>query len=97
MGRFVIEIVAVGGHGCQREIDNAEVTGCGFQSCPDCAARQFVKRLKNENHCNVELAVITHWPAKQGEPPKPMHETDPGSVRDDLLTKQRSGSFKAPR
>ena len=81
MGQFRIEVTAVGGHGCQREIkDGGTVPGCGQPGCPDCAARQFVARLKAEGN-NVEKAELIHWPGQKDE------------VKDDLLTGIRSGSF----
>jgi len=94
MGRFAIEVVAIGGHGCERQTDgDREVWGCGLQSCPDCATRQFVRRLKEEQHCNVEVAVITHWPDDNVLTLRATMKT--GSVRDDLLTKKRDGSFSS--
>ncbi len=81
MGNFKISIEAVGGHGCQREIrDGGTVYGCGYRGCPDCEARAVVEALKRIN-CSVVEATLTHWPG------------EPGSVVDDLLTKQRKGSF----
>lgn len=83
MGQFKIEIVAVGGHGCQRELkDGKEVWGCRSMGCPDCRTREFVyKVLKELANCNVESAKIVHWPGT------------PGEVTDDLMTKIRHGSF----
>ena len=96
MGTFRIEIQAVGGHGCQREIkDGGTVNGCGQPNCPDCLARDFVQRLKaagvffgtaqlqngDATSSPSEYARLTHWPGQ------------PGEVRDDLLTATRSGSF----
>lgn len=81
MGQFRIEIIAVGGHGCQREVKDGEVVaGCGQSSCPDCAAREFVARLKASGN-SIEKAELTHWPGTTTE------------VRDNLLTGIRSGSF----
>lgn len=81
MGTFRIEVEAVGGHGCQREIkDGGTVDGCGHPSCPDCMARGFVKDLKEKGN-SVLSAKLTHWPGDKSE------------VRDDLLTGVRSGSF----
>lgn len=81
MGNFVIEVKAVGGHGCQREVkDGEEVQGCGQMTCPDCIAREFVDRLKRSGS-NVEEATLTHWPDQEG------------TVVDNLLTKERKGSF----
>ena len=80
MGQFKIEIVAVGGHGCQREIkDGGEVYGCGQLNCPDCRAREFVADMRRRY--NVESASLTHWPGTQSQ------------VVDDLVTRKRTGSF----
>lgn len=81
MGTFLVEVKAVGGHGCQREVkDGEEVYGCQSMDCPDCIVREFVEKLKDKGS-NVEIATITHWPEQDGE------------VVDDLLTKMRKGSF----
>lgn len=81
MGTFRVEVQAVGGHGCQREVkDSGLVYGCGQSSCPDCIAREFVETLKRKG-ASVESATLIHWPGQ------------PGEVRDDLLTKVRAGSF----
>ncbi len=94
MGTFRVEIQAVGGHGCQREIkDGGTVEGCGQPSCPDCITRDFVKRLKASgayfsppvpgiDQPNADgFARITHWPGTES------------AVVDDLLTGVRKGSF----
>lgn len=64
MGNFLLEIEAVGGHGCQREVKDGGVilTPCGGASCPDCAFVAFVDQLKKSSN-NVLRAAITHWPA----------------------------------
>lgn len=81
MGNFRVEVEAVGGHGCQRELkDGAEVTKCSNPSCPDCMAREFVAALKATGNSLVSAKLI-HWPGQKSE------------VRDDLLTGIRSGSF----
>lgn len=81
MGTFLIEVKAVGGHGCQREIkDGSEVRGCQRMDCPDCITREFVKKLKDKGS-SVEVATLTHWPGT------------PQEVKDDLLTGIRKGSF----
>ena len=82
MGNYRIEIEAVGGHGCQREIgDGGVVTGCGQVTfCPDCKARDFLKRLQSGGG-SVQKATLTHWPGTDSQ------------VQDDLLTGKRSGSF----
>lgn len=84
MGDFRIEIDAVGGHGCQREIkDGGVVAGCGQPYCPDCIARRFVAELKSKAFFDYPNAgaVLIHWPGSTNE------------VRDDLLTGIRKGSF----
>jgi hypothetical protein len=81
MGQFRVEIVAVGNHGCQREVkDGGEVTGCGQPGCTDCMTRDFVAALRGGG-ASIEAATITHWPGTTGQ------------VVDDLVTGRRSGSF----
>lgn len=91
MGTFRVEVQAVGGHGCQREVkDGGVVTGCGQPSCPDCITREYVAKLKatgtsfsfgstDPNHSSY--AKLTHWPGQEI------------AVVDDLLTGVRTGSF----
>lgn len=80
MGNFRVEIEAVGGHGCQRDVkDGGTVYGCGNLNCPDCRAREFVEDMKRRY--DVREAKLIHWPGL------------PESVVDDLLTKTRKGSF----
>jgi hypothetical protein len=93
MGTFRIEIQAVGGHGCQREIkDGGHVQGCGLSGCPDCIARRAVEALQTagvffdlknnlDNPDVANYARVTHWPGQ------------PSAVVDDLLTGIRKGSF----
>lgn len=81
MGQFNVNVTAVGGHGCQREIkDGQEVKGCGQSNCPDCIARDFYKKLC-EIGCSVESATLIHWPGTSTE------------VVDDLITRIRKGNF----
>lgn len=81
MGNFRIEVNAVGGHGCQRELkDGSEVKGCGQPGCPDCLAREFVAKLKAQGN-NVMDALLIHWP--NGTP----------TIVDNLITGKRTGSF----
>jgi len=82
MGNFRIEIDAVGGHGCQREIGDGETVTqwCGQSSCPDCKARAFVADLKSTGN-SIAKATLTHWPGM------------PSQVQDDLLSGKRTGSF----
>lgn len=48
MGAFKIEIVGVGGHGCERKAKAGEKLygRCGRFTCPDCAAFDFTQRLR---------------------------------------------------
>lgn len=81
MGQFKIEITAVGGHGCQREVkDSGLVYGCQRMDCPDCMARELVAKFQSKG-MTVESASLTHWPGTDTE------------VSDDLLSKVRKGSF----
>lgn len=82
MGNYRIEIDAVGGHGCNRDVKSGDKTyGCGSWHCPDCIARFFVSILRTLLGNTVNKATLTHWPGEQGE------------VKDDLLTGERKGSF----
>ena len=83
MGNYRIEIEAVGGHGCQREVkDGGEVYGGRRMGGPDCEARRFLEELSRLAG-EVKTAMLTHWPGETGE------------VTDNLLTGKRSGSFPA--
>lgn len=48
MGAFKIEIVGVGGHGCERKAKAGEKLHgrCGRFNCPDCLAYDFTQRLR---------------------------------------------------
>lgn len=90
MGTFRVEVQAVGGHGCQRDIKAwGTVSDCGQPGCVDCIARRFVKAFKDAGAhfdatgsiASVGYAKLTHWPHGNG------------TVSDDLLTGIRSGSF----
>jgi len=99
MGDFRIVVEACGGHGCCREVKNGGmVEGCKQPYCPDCVTREYVAKLKSMG-CSVSKAELTHWPHDLG---KPTIETTPSKeinypkaseVRDDLLTKVRTGNF----
>lgn len=81
MGEFKATVVAVGGHGCQREKGDGEhVVGCERPGCPDCITREYVRRLKRAGAA-VTTAELIHWPSELGQ------------VRDDLLTGLRRGEF----
>lgn len=87
MGDFRIVIEALGGHGCQREKGDGEtVIGCERTGCPDCMARELVRRLKRSG-TTVKVAEIKHWPADM-----PGYTTE-RQVTDDLLTGVRTGAF----
>lgn len=90
MGTFRVEVQAVGGHGCQREIKSGgKVEDCGSPTCVDCIARRFVAELKKAGALfsttgsigGVGYAKLTHWPYGHG------------TVYDDLLTGERKGQF----
>ena len=67
MGQYKIEITAVGGHGCQRELKDGEtVYGCGRMDCPDCITAKFVADLARAQN-NIESATLTHWPGSPSE------------------------------
>lgn len=81
MGTFRIEIEAVGGHGCQREVGyGGVVAGCQRMGCPDCETRRFVALLRSQGN-SVGSATLRHWPG------------EPTEVRDDLLSGKREGGF----
>lgn len=81
MGQFRVTVLATGGHGCMREIKDGDfVLGCDKPGCPDCMAREYVRRLKRSGAV-LETAKIEHWPGTEGQ------------VNDDLLTGVRAGSF----
>jgi hypothetical protein len=50
MGAFKIEIVGVGGHGCDRKAKAGErlFGRCGRFNCPDCMAYEFVQQLRQK-------------------------------------------------
>jgi len=50
MGAFNINITGVGGHGCERKAKPGDKLygRCGRFTCPDCAAYDFVQRLKQD-------------------------------------------------
>src|SRR5579859_2363602 len=80
MGDYRIVIEAMGGHGCQREKGDGEaVVGCDRPHCPDCMARELVRRLKRSGE-QVKKAELIHWPADM-----PGYSKE-GEVRDDLLS-----------
>ena len=50
MGAFRIDIMGVGGHGCERKAKAGEKLfgRCGRFNCPDCMAYEFVQQLKQK-------------------------------------------------
>lgn len=95
MGDFRVTVEALGGHGCQREIGDGEfVVGCNRPGCPDCIAREFVRRLQRSG-AQLHSAKIEHWPADFISP----HTGElagyakDNEVVDDLLTGKRIGAF----
>lgn len=89
MGQFIITIKAEGSHGCERGVkDGGNVLGCQRPDCPDCIAREMVRRLKRNGAQRLD-ATLTHWPiAAEWDRPAPE-----GTVTDNLVTGIRSGSF----
>lgn len=62
MGQFAIVVSGVGGHGCSREVKDGEhVLGCQRPDCPDCIAREFVRRFKRNGVSDLR-AELVHWP-----------------------------------
>jgi predicted PP-loop superfamily ATPase len=84
-------VQAVGDHGCQRDVKNGGfiTAKCDNPRCVDCITREYIDKLKaasayfstTGDNFTVGYASLTHWPGQNG------------SVRDNLLTGQRSGSF----
>ena len=87
MGTFRVSVTAVGNHGCQRQMNGAEIiTGCGQSGCTDCITREYVEKLKKA--ASVSEAYILHWPGSQVRP-----DGLGGEVLDNLLTERRLGRF----
>lgn len=86
MGTFKIEIIAVGGHGVDRDKKEGEVVDFneGGENSPDAIAKKCVDALKATG-CSFSYpeagATITHWPGSDHE------------VKDDLQTGIRKGNF----
>lgn len=82
MGDFHVVVKGVGSHGCERDKgDGATVLGCDRPGCPDCIAREFVRRLKRSGSM-ISAATLTHWPDTAEV------------VEDDLLSGKRKGAFR---
>jgi hypothetical protein len=82
MGRFIIEIDAVGGHGEARDVGDGGTLPVGEYpaSSIDRAAFDVVEALRAAN-ASISSARLIHWPGETSE------------VVDDLLTRTRKGSF----
>jgi hypothetical protein len=80
MGMYRFTFEAFGGHGCERQITRGKIFGCGMRSCPDCEIREFVQRMRDKGQ-KIKTALLEHDP------------DFPDSVKDDLLTRTRSGQF----
>ena len=94
MGDFRLTVEALGGHGCERDKgDGDHVVGCERRDCPDCMARELVRRMKRAG-IQIHRAELVHWP-HDFVPPHggTSNYTKENEVRDDLLTGIRSGSF----
>lgn len=91
MGDFRIQVDAVGGHGCQREIkDGGTVYGCGSMSCPDCITAEFISRMIRSG-ANVKSAALVHWPGQASEVVDEFHVA--ASSTSSRATRTRHGSF----
>lgn len=98
MGQFKLEIVAVGGHGCQREKKDGELLyGCGRQDCPDCAFFSLVADFARRTGANVESATETHWPGSSSEVVDKMDLSDVAQYQPlrslGIPPRRRHGSF----
>lgn len=62
MGAFNINITGVGGHGCERKAKAGDKLHgrCGRFTCPDCAAYDFVQRLR-------QAGMLTEGGTAQGQ------------------------------
>lgn len=90
MGDFRVELNAVGGHGCQREVkDGGEVYGCGHVRCPDCITARFVREMIAAG-ASVKSATLTHWP---GQPSQVVDEFEVSTPAHLLQARKRRGSF----
>lgn len=69
MGAFKIEILGVGGHGCERMAKPGDqlYRRCGRFNCPDCVAFDFVQQLKSKGMLRegdtAQGQPVTHSPA----------------------------------
>lgn len=89
MGDFRLVIEALGSHGCQRDKATGDhVVGCEQHGCPDCMARELVRRMKRSG-VQLHRAEIVHWPSDMDG----KGYLKDNEVRDDLITGMRSGKF----
>jgi hypothetical protein len=88
-GHYKLEVLAVGGHGCQRERgDGVAVLGCNRSDCPDCIIRECLRRLQRSGS-TLHRATLTHWPASEPG----LGYVKENEVVDDLVSGMRVGSF----
>lgn len=106
MGQFAIVVSGIGGHGCDRGVKDGEhVLGCQRPDCPDCIAREMVRRFKR-NGVQELRAELVHWPTELDDDAITPERSglhvqkvaryallSPGQVIDDLVTGVRHGSF----
>lgn len=68
MGQFRITVTAQGGHGCEREVKDGEVSfGCHRQGCPDCEAMRSIEDFLKHSGATFVTASLTHFPDTSGE------------------------------
>jgi hypothetical protein len=91
MGDFRIEVNAIGGHGCQRNVKDGEtVFGCGAMNCPDCLTAEYIAKLQRSG-AHVKDATLTHWPGQASEV-KDEFVVSPAATRN-TSARVRRGSF----
>lgn len=73
MGAYKIEILAVGGHGCERKAKQGDKlhARCRRMDCPDCVAYEFIQTLRAKGMLSDGQA--------QGNELKPGEEAPPDS------------------
>ena len=59
MGAFKIEIVGVGGHGCERKAGPGQKLygRCGRFNCPDCMAYELVQQMRQKGMLSTDGTV----------------------------------------
>lgn len=93
MGDFRIEMNAVGGHGCQREVkDGGTVYGCGSMMCPDCITARYVADMKRTGAI-IKGAKLTHWPGSKEEVVDEFDREVPDFYGQTLARRTRRGSL----